>query len=402
MAKTNEFIDVRQLIDARSVAEHCQLAEEYFAKLGDQTHHLSKPFGAIDETPQLLINLAMVLHGLAICPGMTVLEFGAGTCWASRALTQLGCRVVAADVSATALRIGQELYARHPPFGDRPPPRFLLFDGRRLELEDESIDRIICLDSFHHVPNPKEVLSELGRVLVDGGVAGFAEPGPEHSLTAQSQYEMRTHGVIENDIDTREIWAVAREAGFTDLKLAAFSREPLYLALNEFEDFLAGGKIGKQYANATRESLKNQRTFFLYKGTVQPKDSRYRGDLRARIEVSPASLVVSRGEAIRVHAKVTNVSNAVWLPRSAGLGAVLLGCDVYCVDGRVFRESFHWEALTPNEGRPILPGEVVEVEAEIPTLPRGKYFIEFDMVSNDVCWFAINGSETPRISVEVN
>src|SRR5205823_4795404 len=139
------------------------------------------------------------------------------------------CRVVAVDVSPTALRIGQELYARHPPFGDKPAPQFLLFNGRRLELPDQSIDRVICLDSFHHVPNPKEVLSELGRVLLDGGVAGFAEPGPEHSRDAQSQYEMRTHGVIENDIDMREIWAVARDAGFSDLKLAAFTRQPLYL-----------------------------------------------------------------------------------------------------------------------------------------------------------------------------
>src|SRR5438132_7612117 len=164
--KTNESIDVRRLMSERSVEEHCRLAEEYFAKLGDQTHHLAKPFGAIDETPQLLINLAVVMQGLSLCPGMTVLEFGAGTCWASHALTQLGCRVVAVDVSPTALRIGQELYERHPPFGDKPAPQFLLFDGRRLELPDKSIDRVICLDSFHHVPNPKEVLSELGRVLL--------------------------------------------------------------------------------------------------------------------------------------------------------------------------------------------------------------------------------------------
>ena len=63
------------------------------------------------------------------------------------------------------------------------------------------MERIICLDAFHHVPNPAEVLSELGRVLQQGGVAGFAEPGPEYSKTPQSQFEMRTHGVVENDID---------------------------------------------------------------------------------------------------------------------------------------------------------------------------------------------------------
>ena len=75
MTDRNILIDVAQLIAERSVQEHGQAAEEYFAKLGDWTHHLSKPFGTIDETPQLLINFAVVLQGLSLCPGMTVLEF---------------------------------------------------------------------------------------------------------------------------------------------------------------------------------------------------------------------------------------------------------------------------------------------------------------------------------------
>src|SRR5439155_13063404 len=108
-------------------------------------------------TPQLLINFAVVLQGLQLCPGMTVLEFGAGTCWAARMLTQLGCKVIACDVSPTALRMGRELYARQPPFGDRPAPEFLLFDGERIDLPDASVYRIIVLDAFHHVANPEQV-----------------------------------------------------------------------------------------------------------------------------------------------------------------------------------------------------------------------------------------------------
>ncbi len=84
MGQQEELIDVQSLIAAKSLAELCGLAEEYFARLSDWTHHLSKPFGSFDETPQLLINFAVVLQGLQLCPGMTVLEFGAGTCWAAR------------------------------------------------------------------------------------------------------------------------------------------------------------------------------------------------------------------------------------------------------------------------------------------------------------------------------
>ena len=395
------FIDVRQLISARSIEEHCRLAEEYFAKLEDETHHLAKPFGTPDEAPQLLTNFAVVLQGLSLCPGMAVLEFGAGTCWASHALTQLGCAVIAADVSETALRLGQELFARHPPFGNRPAPRFMLFDGNRLDLPNESVDRIVCLDAFHHVPNPETVLAEFGRVLVDGGIAGFAEPGPQHSRTAQSQYEMQTHGIIENDIEISQIWRAARAAGFTNLKLAVFNGNAFHVGLDEFEDFLSGGRSSKRYLEATQIFFKNQRNFFLYKGEPRPRDSRYRLGLTAKIEISPTSIRLKEKEKISLKAIVTNISDAIWLPRSAGLGAVLLGCHVHRVNGEVFRRSFHWEALTPDEGRPISPGERVELDVNLPELPAGNYTVEFDMVSNDVCWFAVNGSEVVRVNVEV-
>jgi len=398
---SNPRIDVRQLIDEQSIEEHCRLAEQYFASLGDKTHHLAKPFGTPDETPQLLINFAIVLQGLSVCPGMTVLEFGAGTCWASHALAQLGCSVIAADVSATALRIGEELFARHPLFGERPAPRFMIFDGHRFDLPDQSVDRIICLDALHHVPNPKEVIAEFGRVLIDGGAAGFAEPGPEHSKSAGSQYEMETHGIIENDIDVREIWQAAKAAGFTRMTLAVFNGSSYQVELDDFEDFLAGGRSSKRYVEATREFLRNQRNFFLHKGVPQPRDSRYRLGLTAGIEVSSRSVRAKAGGTIPLRAGVTNKSDAIWLPRSAGLGAVMLGCHVYHSNDEIYRQSFHWEALTPGEGRAILPGEKVEVEVNLPALPVGDYIIEFDMVSNDICWFAVNGSEVARVSVEV-
>ena len=401
MAKEAKLIDVQSLIAGKSLAEHCRLAEEYFARLSDWNHHLSKPFGSFDESPQLLINFAVVLQGLQLCPGMTVLEFGAGTCWASRILTQLGCKVIACDVSASALQIGRELYARYPPIGDRPAAEFMLFDGRHINLEAGAVDRIICLDAFHHVPNPAQVLSELGRVLADGGIAGFAEPGPEHSQTAQSQYEMKTHGIVENDIDMRAIWSNAQAAGFTDLKLAVFDIAPTYLDLAEFEDFVNRGKHSSKYVDATRTFLKNQRNFFLYKGKPRPKDSRYRDGLTARINVAPAAVTVREGESIKLKATVTNSSSSIWLPRSAGLGAVMLGCHVRHADASIFRESFHWEPLTAGEGREILPDETIDVGVQLPALPVGEYLLDFDMVSNDVCWFAINGSEVARVAAQV-
>src|SRR4029077_10841159 len=124
---------------------------------------------------------------------------------------------------------------------------------------------------------------ELGRVLKEGGIAGFAEPGPKHSLSPQSQYEMRTFGVVENDVEIREIWRQAKGAGFTDIKLVVFNVPPFHLDLDDFEEFLKGGSPSRRYAEATAEYLQNQRSFLLYKGEVALSDSRFRTGLKAII-----------------------------------------------------------------------------------------------------------------------
>jgi hypothetical protein len=107
------------------------------------------------------------------------------------------------------------------------------------------------------------------------------------------------------------------------------------------------------------------------------------------------------GEPITVWATVTNNSKAVWLPRSAGIGAVQLGCHVYDSDGKIYHHSFHWEVLTPGDGRKVLPDETLEVEVTLPPLPTGNYILEFDMVSYQVSWFARNGSPTVRTTASI-
>lgn len=274
-----------------------------------------------------------------------MLEFGAGTCWASRWLTQLGCRTLSVDVAPTALKIGAELYRTQPPFGNMPAPQFIVFDGSRLPLPDASIDRIMCLDAFHHVPNPAQVLAEMARVLVAGGIAGFAEPGPEHSRSETSQYEMREHNVIENDIDLPALWQTAQRVGFTDLKLAAFNQNAQYLSLSEFDNFLAGGPTAHAYTNATRLFLRDKRNFFLFKGTAQQRDSRFRAGLQASIRPLQNLVRGRAGETLTIRTAVTNTSPARWLPAAAGVGAVYLGFHVKDLNGAMLHQSYHWATI---------------------------------------------------------
>ncbi len=391
---------MRELIASYSIEEHCRRAETYFARhpVPEELH--GKPLTRPSDAPDLLFSFATLVRGLELFPGASVVDFGAGTCWASHYLSQLGCRVIAVDPSTTALDLGKELYRQHPPFGDSPAPTFLPFDGRRLDLDDASVDRILCLDAFHHVPNPAEVIAELGRVLVEGGIAGFAEPGPDHSRTPHSQAEMRRYRVVENDIDLAEIWDAARRAGFSDLRVAVFHR-PLYLLdLEEFDALLAEGAGSDRFSERTRETLANERIFFLYKSGERHEDSRQAEGLHARIEIEPAALEVGAGESVVARVTVINDGTATWLPASAGIGGVCLGCNLLDAHGELLTADYLWFRQPVSEG-PVPPGESASFDASLPMSETGSYLLEFDLVSEQVSWFAVYGTRTVRLKVEV-
>jgi len=391
------WVDVRQLIAGTPIEEWNRRAEIYFSGLPTWEHHLMKPFSTPDETPGLLMNLAVVLQGLRITPGQTVLDFGAGTGWLSRILTQLGCSVIVLDVSETALRMAEATFREIPVIGNRPEPAYLQFDGRTIPLPDESVDRIVSFDAFHHAPNPDDVIREFGRILKPGGIAGFAEPGPTHSQAPQSQFEMRTYGVLENDIDLPALWETAQAAGFHDLKVAAFNVPAFHVSLNEFQDLLAGGQTYARWADSTRDYLRDVRDFFLIKRGTEVLDSRRPEHLRASIRVElPAP--VRPDEPIVCRAAITNIGAATWLPSSDDVGGVWVGAHLFDGGGRLI-EFEHGQF--PISSAPIQPDETVEVSFTLGALGPGRYKIEFDCVSAHVAWFGQTGSRTETLEVVV-
>jgi len=238
-ARTEDLIDARALAGASSVEALAAKADELVRSMEDPTALLAKPCSTLREAPDVLSCFGMLLGALAPLPGMTVLDFGAGSCWTSHFLTQLGCRVVAMDVSEAMLDLGRRRFAQQPVFGERPEPTFSLFDGHTMALGDESVDRILCFDALHHVPNVPEVLREMARVLRPGAVAGFSEPGPEHSRHPQSQHEMRRYGVPEFDLVLEEVWRSASGGGFDRLSVAVFDPAPEWVDFHGLEAFLA-------------------------------------------------------------------------------------------------------------------------------------------------------------------
>jgi len=383
-----DLIDVRKMIAEASIERLNETAEGYFSSLTNWDGLLAKPFNNAEDAPAILINLGTILQGLRLYPGARVLEFGGGTGWLSRWLAQLGCRVTMLDVSPTALRIARELLVRNPLIGGKPEPQFLQFDGRHIDLPDASVDRIVCFDAFHHAPNPDDVLRELARVLAPGGIAAFAEPGPEHSRTAQSQYEMRTYGVVENDIHIHPLWSAARAAGFTDIRVAAFNARPMHLHLDQYDDLLGGGATLRDWAQWTREFMQNVRDFFLYKGSPDALDSRHAEGLSCIVEVLAH-------EGMHVQVRITNNGRAAWLPSTGEVGAVFLGGHLYDESGTLLQNDYMWQALP----RALQPGQSLELDFELPPVEPGRYEVELDCVSREVAWFSRLKSKPPRIAI---
>lgn len=396
-----DFINAQNLLNGATVDEHCRIAERYFGRLDNYDYLLAKPLIDPDVAPALLINFAKAIQGLRLQPGLRVLDFGAGSCWTSKWLTQLGANVIAMDVSPTALKIGRELFDKHPVFGDKPEPAFLVFNGEKFELEDESVDRILCNDAFHHVPNPDTILKEMGRVLKEGGVAAFVEPGENHSKSPQSQQEMKNFGVIENDVVIKEIWDSAKRAGFTGIEFAVYGNDPFYLSLKQYEDFKRWGGPGAiRFARQVRSEIKSRNTFFLFKGEPPKPDSRSVKGLQARLWVRFDSVEAKEGESFLVKVEVTNNGQSVWLPGNIQEGGVNLGAHLMDESGNTLELDYYRHSPTEGKERNIEPGETVSLALQIPAPTKGRYIMEFDMVAENVCWFAFNGSPVVRIKIE--
>lgn len=382
-------VDVKQLMASLKPSELLEAADEYYKSERHNPYFLQKPFASPFETPEILINFAKVVQGIDLFNGAKVLDFGVGSCWSSRFLNQMGCEVYALDVSKTALEIGEESLRIFPPVGDNIPPiHFMRFDGENIELPDSTIDRVVCLDALHHVHNPGRVLEEMSRVLTPHGIAGFSEPGPNHSCSDQSQYEMRNYKVIENDIEIEEIWNAAVDFGFEKIDISVHSIDPFWLDLQSFDDFMTGGTSGIE--DAVRRGLSNRRLFFLRKSVESVSDSRTPRNLSATVTANIEQKTISERERFCVSAVVLNTGSGIWRPSGTDIGAVNLGVTLFTANGQLIDNRFlrvaTVEQIDPERKR-------YDLTFELPQLEVGQYQIELDMVSEDVAWFEVLGSK---------
>lgn len=397
----NGFIDVRKLMAAFTFEEHVRRADDYFKVMADPwIHILRKPFHEPQDTRANLAGFAAVLEMAKIRTGQRVVDFGCGAGWLSQALSLMRCIPVGLDVSEEVLKVARAAVDEHPLLRSQDIT-FLAIGETTIPLDDESVDRIICFDSFHHVTNQQAYLREFHRILRPGGLAAFHEPGPRHSTSEMSQSEMRNFAVVENDIVIEDIARMAEEIGFKDLRLAAFTESPVMLDMTAFLRGV-GRRGGFRFYHGLGRTLMAQscekRVFVIRKAGETDGDSRFRDRLGAALTVDSHSFDQAT-RRLTARLTVRNTGTGYWLASGVAAGAVNLSARIILADGK--READAARFPVAAAATPSGQARMVEVSLEIPYAAGDDFAVEFDLVSELVAWFSDLGMPPLALRVTV-
>jgi ubiquinone/menaquinone biosynthesis C-methylase UbiE len=423
------MIHPKELISKYSVEDFCKSANKPFAEIHDPVPLMAKPFGNAAESVHVLYHLSLLLTELEFAKTLRIVDFGAGTCWLSRCLSQMGAATISVDPSEAALEIGKKLFEQFPVIGGGvATPIFLTFDGHQIELPDSSVDRVITFYSFHHIPNQEQILSEFARILKPGGRAAFCEPGRWHSRSPESQSEMQLHHVLENDVLLEDIWFFAQKYGFTKMTL----KNAINPASNKSHSHVKGSwkRLIKKIAHPFMNFLKFQKLFlcshkqpnifFLHKGKLV-KDTRMSSVARGQasnlsdsnellhdIDVNLKCIKGFARQAADIQATVKNKGKLVWIHENTDenlhdshreYGVVKLGAHLCDSTGAVVQHDFARQNMSVD----IKPmeSETLSLHFALPARP-GRYVLRLDMVVEHVCWFGDAGpSKAVELPVEV-
>lgn len=381
------FIDVKRLIAELSQVELLASADQYFAKMSLASEQCRKPFSNPADAIHLSRHLALVLEAAELFRGAQVLDFGCATGWFTLGLAQMGCNAFGVDISPNALKLAEGLKAARPPAQGGGGLEFRLYDGERLPFENESLDRILCFDAFHHVRDQKATIAEFARVLRKGGRAAFMEPGPNHSKTPQSQAEMAQFKVIENDVCMREIAAHALAAGLEPPQLLVQFAQPFTVSVADFNRWSDEG-IAREWSRQAIATLERQLTngqcFYLYKagGGI---DSRRAESLGAALTLRRAEIVPShQGHAIQIELLVRNTGRGPWVAAGTA-GQVNVGVQIVDRNGTMLDNNY---ARLRLPRLPVEVGEEVLVSGRVPVPSQPEFQLRLDMVSELVAWFS--------------
>jgi ubiquinone/menaquinone biosynthesis C-methylase UbiE len=209
-----------------------------------------------------------MLRELAPKPGDTVLELASGfgdTSHAAAGLVGENGRVIATDFSPTmvesARRRGDELGLTNV--------EYRVMDAESIELEDDSVDGVLCRCGYMLMPDPARALAETRRVLRPGGGLALAvwreaERNPWISIVGRALLE-RGH-VPPPEPGAPGMFTMARVervhellegAGFTVLRLEEI---PVLFSYESLDEYVERAKdTGGVFARVWREIPDDER-----------------------------------------------------------------------------------------------------------------------------------------------
>jgi SAM-dependent methyltransferase len=350
-----------------------------------------------------LFDFSIACELLGPRPDDLVLDFAAGTCWATELLSRIGVRTVAMDLSVEMMRRGRQRLTSDSRLVLRGDAKFVAARGQFLPFEAETFDGVLCMNALHHVPSYAAALREIHRVLKPGGRAVFSEPGTAHAVQPLSQFRMREESIVEKNVSLVLIRRLATEAGFSRMRVTPLRSSAAYTF-----DYEATPSDAAPLRVMWEETLRfypaEHARFALHKGDDPPADTflpahQLGGRLRARIAPERTASVVRAGQPFTDRLRIENVGTVTWKARGRRFGGqVTLGLKVCTTDGEIVREDL---------GRTPLPHDVApaaEVTLDIGVdgvLPAGHYHLRYDMIVEGVIWFEFDGSPCAVCSLEV-
>jgi SAM-dependent methyltransferase len=383
--------------DVPSVARESDQAEVLADERQDLVTSLNFPlhWTSAKESWDYLFDFAIACDLLSPRPDDRVLDMAAGTGWATELLARLGIRTVSVDLSTEMMRRARQRLASDDRLVFRHEAGFVTARGQELPFHDNAFDGVLCLNALHHLPDYATALGEIFRVLKPGGRAVFSEPGTAHAIDALSRFRMREETVIEKSVSLPLIRLLARDAGFTRMRVVPLRSSSTYAF-----DYEAGAADDRAlaliWADTIRHSPKEHARFALHKGDEPPADTllpahRLVGRLQADIVLVNFTPSTRRGEEFTDALRIRNTGSVTWKARGRRFGGqVTCGLKVFDAQGTdVIREDL---GRTPLPGD-VAPGEHIVITMHVAgVLEPGDYHLRYDMVVEGVTWFEFQGS----------
>ncbi len=152
------------------------------------------------------------LERLDLPPAPRLLDIGAGQGFSSAYLSRRlpAATVLSVDVTLECLK------PERLETGPRPP-LFIQATAPRLPLADGCLDAVLLVMTFHCLPEPEQVMAEVGRVLRPGGALLLADVDGDHWMARPFEWvEHRGISPLTHAYTVDELRRLVRSAGLSE------------------------------------------------------------------------------------------------------------------------------------------------------------------------------------------